>query len=171
MFGMAVLKKTVKASLKELVCLTQEGLEKVKQELDQLINIDRPAVLQKIMYARDQGDITDNSEYESAREDQAFIEGRIMELENIIKRVRVVEADSDHGKVTVVELGTTVTVVIDDKDEQIFTIVGSAEVDPLEGKISHESPVGKALLGLKAGDIVEVTTPQAKLVYKIKKIS
>lgn len=167
---MAVVKKAVKTKGKEAVYLTEEGLEKLKQELNQLLNIDRPEVIKKIMFARDQGDISENAEYEAAREEQAFIEGRISEIEEIIKRAIIIEADTKNGKVTIVEVGTTVTVQIDDSDEQIFTIVGSAEASPLEGKISHESPVGKALLGLKPGDIVEVTAPNAVIKYTVKSI-
>jgi len=159
-----------KTSGKEVVYVTEEGLARLKEELDRLINVDRPAVVQKIMLAREHGDITDNAEYESAREDQAFIEGRILELENTIARAHVVEAESSGSSVNIVEVGTTVTVTIDNKEEETFTIVGSAEAVPLEGKISNESPVGNSLLGLSEGDKVEVTTPQATITYHVKKI-
>ena len=145
--------------------LTQEGLGKLKEELKSLVKVKRPELAQRIKSARDMGDISENSEYDAAREEQAFIEGRISELEEIVKNA-VVSSNSVKG---IVSVGSKVTVHIDG-DKEIFHIVGAPEANPAEKKISHESPLGSALLGKKAGDKFEVEAPVGKLNYVILKI-
>ena len=145
--------------------LTQEGLGKLKEELKSLVKVKRPELAQRIKSARDMGDISENSEYDAAREEQAFIEGRISELEEIVKNA-VVSSNSVKG---IVSVGSKVTVHIDG-DKEIFHIVGAPEANPAEKKISHESPLGSALLGKKVGDKFEVEAPVGKLNYTILKI-
>jgi transcription elongation factor GreA len=150
------------------VFVTSEGLAKLKSEYDGLVKNKRKEVAERIASARELGESgDDNAEYEAAREEQSFVEGRIVELEELLKKAKVI--DHTVGS-KIIEVGSTVTVEIDEASET-YTIVGSVESEPGEGKISHESPVGKALLGLKAGDEVEIETPTATLKYRIKRIS
>lgn len=149
------------------VLLTKEGLAELKKELINLIEVKRPEVVQKISIARDMGDLSENAAYVSARDEQAFIEGRIAELEEIIKNSVV--ASSTHSK-GVVSVGCTIRVHVDGV-EQEFSMVGGPEADPKEKKISHESPLGKALMGKKIGDKVEIEAPMGKLVYTILAVS
>jgi transcription elongation factor GreA len=145
--------------------LTKEGLEQLKKELKELSEIKRPAIIRKIKEAREMGDISENSTYDAAREEQAFVEGRIEELEGIIKNAKV---SKDTPKDTIA-VGCRVTVHIDGSEEE-FHIVGAPEADPTKRKISHESPLGQALLGKKVGDKIEVEAPVGKLIYTILKI-
>ena len=145
--------------------LTHEGLGKLKEELKSLVEVKRPELALRIKSARDMGDISENSEYDAAREEQAFIEGRIAELEDIVKSA-VVSSNSTKG---IVSVGSKVTVHIDG-DKEVFHIVGAPEANPAEKKISHESPLGSALLGKKVGDKFEVEAPVGKLNYVILKI-
>jgi transcription elongation factor GreA len=138
------------------ILITQEGLAKLKSELEQLLSVRRQDVADKIKRAREKGGTENNAEYEDAKNEQAFVEGRILMLENIVKNATVIEAPALLG---VVEVGDKVLLQNQDGKIEQFTIVGSAEASPVEGKISNESPVGKALLGKKIGDEVEVTTP------------
>ena len=138
------------------ILITKEGLNKLKTELDQLVSVKREEVALKIKRAREMGGTENNAEYEDAKNEQAFVEGRILMLENIVKNATVIEAPALLG---VVEVGDKVLIQNQDGKIEQFTIVGSAEASPVEGKISNESPVGKALLGKKIGDEVEVTTP------------
>ena len=149
----------------EKVYLTQEGLKKLKEEYDQLINVRRKEVAEKLRKARELGDITENAAYEAARDEQAFVEGRIAELDDLLKRVEVVE-EIEEGKVTI---GSTVRVHLDG-DVQEFKIDGIPEADPENGKISHDSPLGKALMDRKVGDHVEVDAPVGKLRYHILEV-
>jgi len=149
------------------VLLTKEGLVELKAELKNLIDIKRPEVVQKIAIAREMGDLSENAAYVSARDDQAFTEGRISELEEIIKNAVV--ASSVHPK-GVVSVGCKIRVHVDGVEEE-FSIVGGPEADPKEKKISHESPLGKALMGKKIGDKVEIDAPVGKLVYTILAVS
>jgi len=146
------------------IYLTREKLEELKQELKNLKEIKRPAVIKKIKEARALGDLSENAEYQSAREEQSFIEGKIAELEYMIKNAKIIErvCKREEG----VGLGCKVLCAMDG-EKQEFTIVGSAEVDVTKGKISNESPIGQALLGKKVGDIVEVEVPNGKIRYKI----
>lgn len=151
------------------VILTLEGLKKLEDELENLKTQRRREVAERIKQAIEFGDISENSEYEDAKNEQAFIEGRILTLEKMLRNAKVID-DSDIATDTV-SLGSTVTLKdLDYGDEFAYTIVGSAEADPMANKISNESPVGKAILGEKNGNIVEVTVPAGKLRYQILNI-
>ncbi len=149
----------------EKVYLTREGLQKLQDEYDQLVNFRRKEVAEKLQKARELGDITENAAYDAARDEQAFVEGRIEELEAILKKVEVVEEE----KAGVVSVGSRVRVHLDG-NEQEFQIVGAPEADPAAGKISHESPLGRALLGKKVGEKVEIDAPAGKLTYHVLEI-
>jgi transcription elongation factor GreA len=151
----------------ETVLLTKDGLEKLNKELKNLIEVKRPEVVQKISIARDMGDLSENAAYVSARDEQAFTEGRISELEEIIKNAVVSNGTLSKG---VVSVGCKIRVHVDGI-EQEFCLVGGPEADPKEKKISHESPLGKALMGKKIGDKVEIDAPMGKLVYTILSVS
>lgn len=154
----------------EEVLLTRGGLEKLEKELFFLKSVKRKEIAARIKEAITYGDITDNSEYEDAKNEQAFVEGRIITLEKILRRARILEkGDSNNNYVTV---GSTVKLKDIEMDrEYTYTIVGTAEADPGDSKISNESPVGKAILGLSIGDEVEVKVPVGSLKYKILEIS
>jgi transcription elongation factor GreA len=147
------------------VFVTKEGLENLKKELKELVGVKRPEIANRIKSAREMGDISENAEYDAARQEQAFIEGRITELEEFLKTAKV----SDIKKAGQVYVGAKVTVKIDG-DEEIYHIVGAPEANPSLRKISHESPIGSALLGKKVGDKIEVEAPMGKLTYTILKI-
>lgn len=149
------------------VLLTQKGLEKLHQELDQLLTIKRPKVTERIRQAREFGDLTENSEYDAAKDEQSMIEGRIKELEEILRNAQLISAPQE--KADFVVIGSSVVVEVDGQIDE-FVIVGSLEADPMNKKISNESPVGQALLGAKNGEIVEVTTPIVRAKYKIIEI-
>ncbi len=151
----------------EKVMLTKEGLEELKRELQELIDVKRPEVVTKISVARDMGDLSENAAYVSARDDQAFIEGRISELEDIIKKAVVSTGVSFGG---IVNVGSRIRVHVDGGEEE-YVVVGAPEADPKEGKISNESPLGNALVGKKVGDKVEIEAPMGKLVYTILSVS
>lgn len=134
----------------EEILLTQEGYEKLKSELDNLINVKRREIAKRIKAAREYGDINENSEYDDAKNEQAFIEGRIKEIQIMLRNARIVKDDEITGKT--VSLGTVVELCELATGERFsYTIVGSAEADPLNFKISNESPIGKAILGRKRG--------------------
>ena len=145
--------------------LTKEGLANLKSELKALVEVKRPEIAKRIKEAREMGDISENSEYDAARQEQSFVEGRIEELEEIIKTAKT----SEPKKKDSVDVGCKVTVHIDGSDES-FNIVGALEANPLEKKISHESPLGSALVGKKVGDKIEVEAPVGKLIYTVLKI-
>lgn len=149
----------------EKLYVTKEGLENLKAELKNLNDVKRPEIAKRIKEAREMGDISENSEYDAARQEQSFIEGRIEELEEIIKNAKI----SEPKEKTSVGVGCKVTVHVDGGDES-FHIVGAMEANPLEKKISHESPLGAALVGKKIGDKIEVDAPVGKLIYTILKI-
>jgi transcription elongation factor GreA len=148
------------------VLLTKEGLAQLRQEFDKLVNNKRPEVVERIKNAREQGDLSENSEYTAAREELNFIDGRISELEEIIKSAKLI---TNHSRNSAVDLGCRVTLTINGKKE-IFSIVGEWEADPKEKKISHSSPLGKALLGKRVGEKIDVAAPAGKLTYKILSI-
>ncbi len=137
------------------VLLTKEGLDKLQSELEELLTVRRGEIAERIKYAKNFGDITENAEYEDAKNEQGMLEGRILTLEAMIRNAVIIEQDVQAG---VVQVGSTVEVK-DDDGVQAFTIVGPAEVDVTAGKISMESPVGKALLGRRVGDRVDVQSP------------
>jgi transcription elongation factor GreA len=145
------------------VLLTKEGLDKLATELEELRTVRRAEVAERIKYAKDFGDISENAEYEAAKNEQGMLEGRILTLEMMVRNAVIIEQAEVGG---VVQVGSTVEV----KDEfgtQAFTIVGPAEVDVTSGRISMESPVGKALLGRRIGDKVEVQSPGGVRVLKV----
>jgi transcription elongation factor GreA len=144
--------------------MTKEGKLKLEQELEHLKTVKRKEVVERIKIARSFGDLSENSEYDSAKEEQAFVEGRITTLENMIRNAKIIE-DNDSD---VVSLGKSVTFVeLPEGDEETYTIVGSAEADPFEGKISNDSPIAKSLLGKTVGDEVVVQTPGGEMNVKI----
>jgi transcription elongation factor GreA len=148
------------------VLLTTEGLKKLERELEELRTVRRSEVAERIKYAKDFGDISENAEYEDAKNEQGMLEGRILLLENMIRNAVIIEEGADDG---IVGVGSMVEVK-DEFGKQGFTIVGPAEVDVANGRISMESPVGKALLGHKVGDDVEVQSPGGSRKVKIVKI-
>ena len=149
--------------------LTYAGLKALEDELENLRVVKRKEVAGKIKEAREQGDLSENAEYDAAKDEQRDIEARIDELEKILKNVEVVvEEEVDLEKINV---GCTVLVHDDEYDEEIeFKIVGSTEANSLQGKISNESPVGQALMGKKVGDVVDVETPAGNIRYTVLKI-
>jgi len=148
--------------MKNDVKLTKEGLEALKSELADLRDVKRPKLVDRLANARSQGDLSENSDYQSAKEELEFLDGRIEELEDVIKTASVVPVTKSGG----VDVGTKVTVRFNGK-EIIFNIVGEWEADPMNKKISHESPLGKALVGKRVGDKVEVEAPAGKVNYEI----
>ena len=154
--------------VKEII-LTVEGREKLEQELVELETVKRVEIGERIKIAREFGDITENSEYDDAKTEQAWMESRIAEITQILSTATVVETPKRSNKVSV---GSVVTVKMDTGNERTFTIVGAAEADITAGRISNESPVGAALLGAKKGDVVSAEAPNGKtLSFTIIKIS
>src|SRR3954453_2629771 len=147
--------------------LSKEGLEKIREELDELVNVRRAEVASRIHDAKEYGDVTENAEYEDAKNEQAFVEGRIQTLSALIKNAVLID---DKHSTTHVQIGSTVELEGSDGREK-YTIVGAAEASPLDGRISNESPVGRSLLGKKKGDKVTVVVPAGDSVYKIVSIS
>lgn len=145
------------------VMLTTEGLDKLKEELKRLKETDRKEVIARIKNAKEFGDLSENSEYEDAKNEQAFIEGRIQELESMIKHARIIDNEKGHD---VVGLGSSIKIKTDGITEA-FQIVGPTESDPIKGKISSESPVGRSLIGKAKGEKVKVTTPDGPVTYEI----
>lgn len=151
------------------VYLTPEGLQKLKEELEYLRNVRRPQVAKRIHEAKADGDISENAGYDEAKNEQAFVEGRIMTLEAMLKNAVIIR---ESGETDEVRLGSTVTVKeVTGNELETYQIVGSAEVDPLNGKISNVSPLGKALLGRRVGDRVTVETPDGPLSFEIVEIA
>ncbi len=143
--------------------LTKEGLEELKKELDELINVKRPANIKAIKEARALGDLSENADYDAAKNDQAEIEGRIKRIEKMLENVSIIETSPTDK----VGLGSTVSIkYVDDNDKDEYKIVGSQEADPFMSKISNESPIAKALLNKRVGDVVEVESPTGT--YKIE---
>ncbi len=141
--------------------ITKEGYEALKQELGTLV-AKRPSVVDRLSNARSQGDLSENNDYHNAKEELEFLDGRIVELEQVLATAKVVQPTNNH----IVDIGNKVKVKVDGT-EQVFHIVGEWEADPKEKKISHESPLGQALVGKKVGDQVEVEAPAGKVVYQI----
>ncbi|MBM7625029.1 transcription elongation factor GreA [Sporohalobacter salinus] len=150
----------------EKVILTKEGLNKLEEELSYLRGTKRREVAKRIKQALEFGDISENSEYDDAKNEQAFVEGRIKEIENMLNNAEII--NEDEVDTTEVNVGTTVTIKdMDTEEEYAYKIVGTTEADPLDNKISNASPVGKALLGHKIGEEVEIDAPAGKIIYKI----
>ena len=148
--------------------MTQEGINELKTELEALL-ARRPEVAEAIKNARDQGDLSENAEYHAAKDDQQSMEQRISELEYILANVEVIAKAKD-GK-NIVRLGSTVELKNGNGKAKQFTVVGTVEADPLNGKISDESPIGKALMGKQIGEEVEIVTPADTTTYKVAGIS
>jgi transcription elongation factor GreA len=147
----------------KVVYLTAAGLKGLQEEYEDLLTNRRPNVAGRIQKAREYGDLSENDEYAQAMDERSFIEGRILELQQVLSNVVVIQQlDGTNG----VQIGSKVTVHLNGKDD-VFTIVGAQEANPREKKISHESPLGKALLGKKTGEIAEVDAPVGKINYKV----
>jgi len=151
---------------KEKIYVTQEGLKSLKEEYDHLANVRRKEVAENLQKARELGDVTENAAYDAARNEQSFIEGRIEELDELLKRAEVVKG----SRASKIAIGSRVKVHLDGDDHK-FHIVGSVEADPGNGKISHKSPLGQALMGKKVGDKVEVEAPAGQISYHILEIN
>lgn len=150
--------------------MTQEGKAKLEAELEELKTVKRSEVVERIKVARSFGDLSENSEYDSAREEQAFVEGRIQKLENMIHNAEIIdESKVNDGEVS---LGRTVVFKeLPDGEEESYTIVGEAEADPFSGKISHKSPIAHALIGRKVGDEVSIETPGGEMTVEILEVN
>ena len=149
--------------------MTLDGKKKLEEELEYLKTVKRKDIVERIKIARSFGDLSENSEYESAKDEQAFVEGRVTTIENMLRFSEII--DNSKTAADEVSLGRKVTFIeLPDGDEEEYTIVGSAEADPFKGLISNESPIGKALLGKKKGNIVEVQAPVGIIKLKILSI-
>src|ERR1035437_2372317 len=151
------------------IYLTKEGLQELKKEYEELSKIKRPDILSRVSQARSMGDLSENAEYVAARDELSFIDGRIDELEELVKQAVLIQDSHSTGN-SAIKLGSTVTVTVKGKKE-VFTVVGEWEADPKDKKISHESPLGKALIGKKVGEKVEVEAPAGILGYTIISVS
>ncbi|MFC2064576.1 transcription elongation factor GreA [Chloroflexota bacterium] len=147
--------------------LTPEGYKKLQDELEHLRTTKRNEVANRLHEAMDGGELIENAEYEAAKNEQAFVEGRIQELDLILASVRIIEGNGKHD---VIQVGSKVTIKEDEGEVSTYTIVGAAEANPREGLISNESPIGRALLNHKAGDTVEVEAPGGTFNIKIRKV-
>lgn len=147
--------------------LTPDGHKRLKEELDHLVHVRRKEIALRIQEAKELGDLSENAEYQSAREEQGVNEGRVEELESVLRNAVIIEDDQ---KASAVQVGSTIVVRLNGK-QQSLQIVGSNEADPMEGRISNASPLGQALLGKKASDTVMVKAPKGDLEYEIVSIS
>ena len=153
----------------DVIYLTQEGYIKIQEELAYLKNVKRPEVSDKLQKAIAEGDLRENADYHDAKEQQGFLEGRIMDLEDSLRRAQIIKEEGPSGKVRV---GSTVTIaeVGFEDEEEVYRIVGVHEADPIEGRISNESPIGRALLGAKKNQVVTANTPRGEVRFKVLKI-
>lgn len=152
------------------VLITEEGLQKIEDEIEQLKTVRRKEVAERIKVALGYGDLSENSEYDEAKNEQAQVEERIAKLEYMARNAKVIKGNELNDQI--VNVGSTVDVEdLDSGDEDTYSIVGSAEADPLEGKISNESPIGAGLMGKGVDEIAEIDVPQGKVRLKVKKIS
>ncbi|KKQ69312.1 MAG: transcription elongation factor GreA, transcription elongation factor GreA [Candidatus Peregrinibacteria bacterium GW2011_GWF2_38_29] len=155
----------------KMTFVTKEGLQKIQEELENLKNVKRKDVVERIKEAITYGDLSENSEYEDAKNEQAFVEGRIIELEDKVKYAKII--DEKKKSANQVRIGSTVTIRRVGKksaESEEYIVVGSTEADPVNGKISNESPVGKALLGKEDGETVKVSAPAGFIEYEIVKV-
>ncbi len=148
--------------------LTKEGFQKLQDELEHLRTVKREEIATRLHEAMEGGELIENAEYEAAKNEQAFTEGRIKELEILLATARIIE--ENHESTEIVQVGSTVTIVEEGSKPETYTIVGAAEADPTQGRISNESPMGKALLGHKPGDKVSVEAPGGSFIIKLQKI-
>ena len=158
----------VKKSDAKKILLTKKGLQKLQEELDYLKNVSRKEVATRLQEAISYGDLSENSEYDEAKNQQAFVEGRILELEEQIKNAEIIKDLVSHSGV--IQIGSTVVLQREGDTEHEYTIVGSTEADPMMHKISNESPVGEAILGKKAKESVKIKAPGGQFTYKIVKV-
>ena len=150
--------------------MTLEGKQKLEEELEDLKINKRKEIVERIKIARSYGDLSENSEYESAKDEQAFVEGRISSLEKMIRFAEII--DDKNVEADIVSIGRTVTFVeLPDEEEESYSIVGSAEANPLQGKISNDSPIARALLGKRVGDEVSIATPGGDMKVKIVNVT
>ncbi|OGH23276.1 MAG: transcription elongation factor GreA [Candidatus Levybacteria bacterium RIFCSPHIGHO2_12_FULL_38_12] len=154
------------------IYLTKDGLEELKKEYEGLTKVRRPEIVTRVSDARNLGDLSENAEYVAAREELSFIDGRIDELEELLKQATLIQQDDSTKKnrKKVIKLGSRVILSVKGKREE-FTIVGEWEADPTEKKISHESPLGKALLGKQDGEKIEVEAPAGKILYTVLSVN
>lgn len=153
----------------DVLYVTPEGLQQIKDELANLVTVRREEIAEKLERAIKQGDLKENADYHDAKEEQGFVEGRIRQLEDMLRRAKLIEHS---GPSNVVRVGSTVTVSEEGTDEmETYTIVGAHEADPIKGRISNESPIGSALLGAKAGQTVSAMTPAGVINFVIHEIS
>ncbi len=153
--------------------VTKDGLKKLKDELHELKTVRRQEVAQRLKEAISYGDLSENSEYEEAKNEQAFVEGRILELEQKIKNAKIIVEKKSDTRSKEIDIGSTVTLInkTENDDQEKYTIVGSTEADPLDQKISNESPIGKSLLGKHKGDTVEIHSPSGIIRYEIVQVA
>ncbi len=164
-----MLKRITQKMVEKTYQMTADGLEKLEKELENLKLVKRPEVIDRIKVARGYGDLSENSEYEAAKDEQAFIEGRISTVETMIRYAEIV--DSTSVAKDEVSLGKTVTFQeLGEPEPETYTIVGTAEADPFSGKISNESPIAQALIGRKIGDTVKIPLPVGEMEVTIKAV-
>ena len=153
---------------KKDILLTSEGFLELEEELNNLKNVRRPRVIEAIKDARAPGDLSENADYDAARNEQAEVEGRIKQIEFMLANAQIIEKSSNHT----VDLGSTVTIsYVDDDEEEVYSIVGRMEADPFENKISNESPIGKAIIGKEERDTINVESPTGSYQIKIVKVA
>jgi len=152
------------------IYLTKEGLRELKEEFEDLSKVKRPDVLSRVSQARSMGDLSENAEYVAARDELSFIDGRIDELEELLKQAVLIVETGSKSSSHVIKLGSKVALTVKGKKE-LFMVVGEWEADPKDKKISHESPLGKALIGKKVGEKVEVEAPAGKVLYTIVSVN
>ena len=170
LLGQDLNKKEKKIMIEKVYPMTLEGKQKLEEELEDLKINKRKEIVERIKIARSYGDLSENSEYESAKDEQAFVEGRISSLEKMIRLAEII--DTKNVEADIVSLGRTVTFVeLPDEEEESYSIVGSAEANPLQGKISNDSPIAKALLGKRVGDEVSIATPGGDMKVKIVNVT
>ncbi|MEA3376882.1 MAG: transcription elongation factor GreA [Chloroflexota bacterium] len=151
------------------IYLTPEGREELREELDELVKVRRPALAERLRKAIAQGDLSENADYKAAKEEQSFLEGRIQEIEATLRNGEIIK---ETGNSEEVSLGSHVTVVEEGRERaETFRIVGTAEADPMDGKVSHESPIGRALLERQVGDVITVEAPGGEIAFRITAIS
>ena len=146
------------------IYLTAEGAQKIRTEVEELTGVQRTALAKRLREAIRMGDLSENADYSAAKEEQAFLEGKIRELEDTLRRAVIIKEDRNKG---VVSVGTTVTIADDGGSREVYTVVGTKEANPREGQISNQSPIGSALLGKKSGDLVLVETPGGELALRV----
>ena len=150
------------------VYLTAEGVKNLHRELDHLVNVKRPALAERLRRAIQQGDLSENADYITAKEEQGFLEGRVQQIEAMLRRAVIIQ---ENGPTDEVALGSRVTVVEEGVEEsEVFHIIGPAEADPANGKVSNESPLGRALMGRQVEDAVTVEAPGGEIVFRITAI-